>query len=219
MFGAEKPYWREGNWTMRQSIGKTNRAWLAIIGVAGIILGALMLLISTGLIGTVPAQTGIRELPEPSAPVIPVDVTTIFDPVYVAVVLIGLGIILAILGLVWMLAQIPRKNAARAYRLRDEASPGITTCDPGILSDAVEEQVKALPGVTNADVLLRGTANTPELTVEVTTNDRADLQDVLDRIQTTVVHDLSTTLEAPLHRLAVRCKVGATNRNNESVVL
>jgi hypothetical protein len=115
------------------------------------------------------------------------------------------GVIAAVLGLGWMAAQIPRKAAAPAYGLHGGGNGGRTLCDPSVLASAVQDQVEC-----QGAALLGGTADEPDLTLEVTVNDRADVQDVLVRLEASVLTDLSTALEAPLRRC--RVLIEATGR-------
>ena len=89
----------------------------------------------------------------------------------------------------------------------------------GGLTDAVSADVQALPGVTDADAVLRGTAAEPELTVRLTANDRTDLQSVLRAVQGRVVHDLQTAMGSPLSHLAVQVEVSPERRTADSVTL
>ena len=45
------------------------------------------------------------------------------------------------LGLLWIIAQIPRKNPAGTYRLHDDGGQGFTLCDPSVLAAAVENRI------------------------------------------------------------------------------
>ncbi len=101
------------------------------------------------------------------------------------------------LGLLWIIAQIPRKNMAGAYRLHDVGSQGFTLCDPSVLAAAVENQINTLPGVVTSAALLRGTAKAPDLTLKVTVNDRADVRDLIHRIQTSTLPELSNAWTRP----------------------
>lgn len=101
------------------------------------------------------------------------------------------------LGLLWIIAQIPRKNTAGAYRLHDVGSQGFTLCDPSVLAAAVENQINTLPGVVTSAALLRGTAKAPDLTLKVTVNDRADVRDLIHRIQTSTLPELSNAWTRP----------------------
>jgi hypothetical protein len=202
---------------MRQTAGVLNRTWLLILGLLSLLAGALLLLLASGQLtgdsapGLLPAS--------PQDPVITGDIRSIFDPPYIAAIILVLGIVTGILGLLWIIAQIPRKNEARPYRLHDDPARGYTICDPGVLAAAVENQINALPGVTGSSALLRGTANRPELTARVTVNNRADIQDIIDRIQNSTVRDLTTTLEAPLQHLGLRIEVssrGKTARESQT---
>ena len=76
-----------------------------------------------------------------------------------------------------------------------------------MLTDAVEEQVKALPGVQDASAVLRGNAAAPDLTLKVTASDRTDLPRLLATIQNTVATDLAGALDTQLSRLGVQVEV------------
>ena len=60
------------------------------------------------------------------------------------VALAVLGVILAVLAIAWLLAQIPRTNAARPFRLHDDATTGLTVCPPDVLATAVADEVTYL---------------------------------------------------------------------------
>ena len=120
--------------------------------------------------------------------------------------------------LLWIIAQIPRKNRAAAYRLHDDGSQGFTLCDSSVLTTAVESRINNLPGVVTSAALLRGTARAADLSLRVTVNDRADVQDLIHRIQTSTLPELSSALEAPLQRSQLQIDVSGRTQSTGTVV-
>ena len=191
---------------MRQHAEALNRIWLVILGFLALAGGVLILLAASGTLHAMrPAMVAA------GSPVVTGDLHTVFGPPYVtAIVLVG-GVVLGILGLLWILAQIPRRNPADRYRLHQDPATGTTVCDASVLASAVENQINTLPGVVGSSALLRGTAMEPDLTMKVTVTTRADIQDVLHSINTRVIPDLSTALETPLRRTGIQLEVSARN--------
>lgn len=197
---------------MRQTAGTLNRIWLTILGSLLLAAGAALLLQASGtlhtLLNTAPA----------GASVVTVDLHAFLAPTGVAALILIIGLIIGVLGLLWIIAQIPRKNTAGAYRLHDDGSHGFTLCDPSVLATAVEKQINTLPGVVTSAALLRGTAKAPDLTLKVTVNDRADVRDVIRLIQTTTLPELSSALEAPLQRSRLQIDVSGRTQSTGTVV-
>ncbi|PYI65713.1 hypothetical protein CVV68_16850 [Arthrobacter livingstonensis] len=146
------------------------------------------------------------------------DLHAFFAASAVVSVLLIVGVIAGVLGLLWMIAQIPRKNAAGTYRLQGHDAGGFTVCDPAVLAGAVENQVNILPGVVAASAMLRGSANAPDLTLKVTVNDRANIQDLIHRIDSTILLDLANALEAPLQRARLQVDVSGRTQRTGTVV-
>ncbi|HSO89978.1 MAG TPA: hypothetical protein VLR70_02395 [Arthrobacter sp.] len=197
---------------MRQTAGTMNRIWLAILGILVLAAGTALLLQASGtlhtLLNTAPAGTSV----------VTGDLHAVFAPPWVAAIILISGVIIGILGLLWIIAQIPRKNSAGAYRLHDDGSQGFTLCDPSVLAAAVEKQINTLPGVVTSAALLRGTAKAPDLTLKVTVNDRADVRDVIHRIQTSTLPELSNALEAPLQRSRLQIDISGRTQSTGTVV-
>ncbi|WP_341394390.1 hypothetical protein [Arthrobacter sp. G119Y2] len=177
---------------MRQHPGTANRVWLTVLGLLCLAAGIWALLLATGTAG--PAADPVLSGP-PEA---------VTGPDYAPVIALTAGLLLGLLGLWWILAQIPRRLAAGPFRLQEDAARGITVCDPSVLAAAVQHDTEQIPGVVGSTVLLRGDAEEPDLTLKVTVNARADIRTVLDRIQGTVVPNLAAALETPLHSLGIQ---------------
>lgn len=197
---------------MRQTAGTLNRTWLAILGILVLAAGIVLLLQAAGILPQLAAthQAGDK--------VIPGDLHPFFVQPWVIGLLLVLGVLIGVLALIWIIAQIPRSNAADTYRLHSESPAGRTLCDPSVLARAVENQVNTLPGVVTSSALLRGTADDPDLTLKVTVNDRADIQNLLRRLERSTLPDLSTALEAPLQRRRLQIDVSGHAQTTGTVV-
>ena len=124
---------------MRQRSGLLNRAWLAVTGLVVLLVGIVAALIAFGLLARIITAAGIGlEVPSSSSKVLGSSIGEFLDQP-VAVVAVGVvGVILGALGLAWLLAQIPRANAAKPFRLQDDAVRGLTVCTADVLTAAVE---------------------------------------------------------------------------------
>lgn len=191
---------------MRQHAGALNRICLVILGILVLAGGVLILLMASGTLHAMSPSTVAAE-----SPVVTGDLYTVFGPASAKAIVLVAGVVMGALGLSWILAQIPRRNPADRYRLHQDPASGTTLCDASVLGSAVENQINTLPGVVGSSALLRGTAVDPDLTMKVTVNNRADIQDVLHRINTRVIPDLSTALETPLRRTGIQLEVSGRN--------
>ncbi|AXJ10622.1 hypothetical protein [Arthrobacter sp. PM3] len=197
---------------MRQNAGTLNRIWLAVLGILLLAAGTAQLLQANGtlqaLFSTAPAGQRVATG----------DLSALFAPQWVAAIILIIGVVVGVLGLLWIIAQIPRKNRARAYRLHDDGSREFTFCDPSVLAAAVENRINTLPGVVTSAALLRGTARAPDLTLKVTVNDRADVLDLIRSIQTSAQPELSYALEAPLQRSRLQIEISGRSQSTGNVV-
>lgn len=180
---------------MRHHSGKANRTWLIILGVLFLAAGVLAALIAGGglerFVGGSPGRSD-RVLSE-------TDGQGFLAGEYVPWGMLLAGVILGVLGLWWLLAQIPRSRPAGTFRLQEDPAHGVTVCDPQVLASAVSHETEQLPGVVGATVRLRGSADEPDLAMKVTVNSDADVQGVIARIQQEVVPHLVSALEVPLN--------------------
>ena len=202
---------------MRQRSGLLNRAWLAVIGLLVLLAGIVAALIALGLLARITTAIGIGlGVPVTSSKVLGPGVGAFFDqPVAVGL----LGVILGVIGLAWLMAQVPRTNAAKPFRLQDDAARGVTICRADVLTDAVEADAERLLGVADASAVLRGTARQPELTLKVTVNDRTDIQRLLHSLQAETAARLVSTMEAPLKHLAVQVDVTTSRHTADRITI
>ncbi|MCQ2000017.1 alkaline shock response membrane anchor protein AmaP [Arthrobacter zhaoxinii] len=189
---------------MRHHSGKANRTWLIILGILFLAAGVLAVLVASGtlarLIGGSPGRSD-RVLSNGRG---------FLAGEYTSWGMLLAGLILGVLGLWWLLAQVPRARAAGTFRLQEDPAHGVTVCDPQVLAAAVGHETEQLPGVVNSSVRLRGTADEPDLAMKVTVNSDADVQGVIARIQQEVVPHLVSALEVPLNTFGL--EIDASNK-------
>lgn len=202
---------------MRRTAARLNRAWLAVLGLLLLLVGAIGL--------GVQLQLGARLLPglaltwpAPGNPLL--GDAGWLDAPWLPVVVAVLGVVLALLAVLWLIAQVPRRDAAKPFRLHDSAADGLTRCSPEVVTDAVESQVGAMPGVRSASAVLRGSATHPDLTLRVAVSDDADLPRLLRALDEDVAADVGTALDTQLARLGVVLDVdrGSTRPQKAAVV-
>lgn len=191
---------------MKRSAGTLNRTWLGILGFLVIAAGSTLILQAGGML------QGIMNTPSADARVATADLHAVFAQSWVQGALLTLGVIVGVLGLLWMIAQIPRPNKVAAYRFHTDESDGRTLCDPAVLARAVEEHVNTIPGVVSSAAMLHGTARSPEVSLKATLNDRADIQAILLDIQTKVLPTLAAALEAPVNSSRIQIDISGKDQ-------
>jgi hypothetical protein len=104
----------------------------------------------------------------------------------------AIALLLAWIGLRWLLAQLQTDRVTR-MDLTGDARDGLTVVQAGAIADAVQAQAARVPGVARASASLQGSSpHRLHLLVDLT--DRADLAAVRDALQTGVVNDARTAL-------------------------
>ncbi len=205
---------------MRQTAAGLNRSWLLVLGLVLLLAGSAGLAIGAGLLQSIGPNLGLRlDQPDPTTLVIAGNAAALFDaPLMVlAVGVVAVGLLL--LGVAWLIAQVPRSNAARPFRLHDDPETGLTTCSAEVLADAAAKDIERLPDVLKASAVLRGTSAEPELTVRVVASDRADLPRLIESIQHPVADNLGTAMDARLQRLAVQIEIDRLRPQSDHAVL
>lgn len=205
---------------MRQTAARLNRLWLGVIGLLLVLGGLAVVLIGLGQLAGPATAVGLgADRPAPADRLAGPATAAALGLTWVVVVLAAVGLLLAVLALAWLVAQVPRTNQAKPFRLHDTASDGLTRCAPDVLSAAVEAQLRALPDVQDASAVLRGSRQDPDLTVQVTASDRADLPRLLGTIQTKIASDLGGALDTRLARLGIQVEIGTVKTKAHQVTL
>lgn len=205
---------------MRETAGKLNRTWLALLGVVALFLGIVGILLASGAAANLASTLGLGV--EPAAPgdrALPEGYESVFAPTVAAVIIAASAVLIGLLVLGWLLAQVPKRHQARTFRLHaEDGVDGQTNCEPRVLTDAVEADAEQLPGVNAATALLRGSASEPELNLDLKVDPRADLRSIITQIHATVAPNLETALETPLRKTAVLVNVSARRGNDKAAV-
>lgn len=130
---------------MRHHASGLNRTWLFVVGLLLLLAGAAGVVIGTGLLAPAGRAVGLDlTRPEPGSRVAGRATASALGSDAGVVGVVAVGVVLALLGLLWLVAQVPRTREARPLRLEDDAQRGLTRLDPGVLTDAVEAQIEAL---------------------------------------------------------------------------
>ena len=205
---------------MRQTAAALNRTWLIIIGFVLTVVGLAGLVVSTGLLAPLATAVGIQlDAPASDAKVLPGGTGSAFNLMWVVILIAVIGVVIGLLGLLWLAAQVPRTNQAKPFRLHDDAEHGLTRCAPSVLTDAVEAQVEAIPGVQSASAVLRGTAQSPDLTLKVTAGERTDIPALLRTLDSTVARDLGASLDTQVRRLGVQVEIDTARTRTDRITV
>lgn len=167
---------------------RANRLTLAFLGLLIAVVGAGGLLLGLGVLGS--ARKG-QDLLSPQTRDFADRNAGWFWPV-VGVV----GLIIALLGLRWLIIQL-RSNRLRSLDLVRDRTTGNTSIDTGAVCDALAEEIEAYDGVDAAGAQLIGTPSEPTLLVRVRLDGRGDLTDVRRTIETNGIPHLRQALDMP----------------------
>lgn len=189
---------------MRRTAAAANRTGLIILGLLGLLIGLAVLAISFGLAVTIAPSL------EAGADLGPVG-SVLVQP-YSALIAVVVALILAIIGLRWLSAQVPRKDFAKPFRMQADARTGLTTVNAEVIAEAVAADLESTDGVSDAQVILRGTARSPELLVHVDADERADIDAIIAEVAQRAAGNASVALGAPLSAVALEIGI-ARNRS------
>ena len=205
---------------MRQTASRLNRTWLTILGVLLLLVGAAGILLGLGQAAPLLRSSGLGWVPpQPDRHLAGSASAGAFAQSWVVLLTAAVALVVALLALAWLLAQIPRANAAKPFRLHDDARTGLTRVESDVLTRAVEAQVKNLPGVTAASAVIRGSAEHPDLTLRVTADDRTDVAGLLERLHHSVAADLGDALDTRLRRLGVQVEISAARSSSDHITV
>ena len=174
-----------------------DRWTIVLIGLVLLAAGVLVALLSYGVFGS--ARAG-RPLLDPMI----VD-TLRAEPLVSRIIAIVVGVVLALLGLVWA------SNSVRPERRPDllvDGGPDTSiVVSSAAAADAVATQAGGLPGVGHARARLVGTESSPALRVTLWLADDADVRDVLHRLDTQVLATARDSLGLAALPVAVRLEL------------
>jgi hypothetical protein len=159
---------------VRSRIDSVNRFLLFLLGLAALAGGVVILLLSVRVFGDKQAdQPVLRQATR--------DFADRNAGWFWAVVAIVAGV-LALLALRWLLSQASSARVG-ALNLEPNRSQGHTRLSSGAVSDAVEDEVERIRGVTRASVRVLGKPNNPLLRLDVKVGEDGDLGYIRSRIE------------------------------------
>ena len=195
---------------MRRTAAAANRTGLIILGLIALIIGLAVLAIGFGL--TAPIAPAL----EAGADLGPV--ASVLALPYSALIAVVVALILAIIGLRWLSVQVPRKDFAKPFRMQADARTGLTTVNAEVIAEAVAADLESTDGVSDAQVILRGTARRPELLIHVDADERADIDAVIADVAERAAGNASVALGAPLSAVALEIGIARTHSRRQRSV-
>ena len=195
---------------MRRTAAAANRTGLIILGLIALLIGLAVLAIGFGL--TAPIAPAL----EAGADLGPV--ASVLALPYSALIAVVVALILAIIGLRWLSVQVPRKDFAKPFRMQADARTGLTTVNAEVIAEAVAADLESTDGVSDAQVILRGTARRPELLIHVDADERADIDAVIADVTERAAGNASMALGAPLSAVALEIGIARTRSRRQRSV-
>ncbi|WP_240517965.1 alkaline shock response membrane anchor protein AmaP [Brevibacterium aurantiacum] len=195
---------------MRRMAAGANRTGLIIVGLFLLVAGLAVLAISFGLAAAVAPDL------TPDAALQPV--AAVFALPFSALIALVVALILAIIGIRWLAAQVPRKDSAKPLRMQEDARSGVTTVTANVVAAAVEDDLEATPEVVDAQAILRGTARRPELVLHLDVDERADIDAVVADVADRVTRNASQALGVPLSAVGVEVAIARPRQRKQRSV-
>lgn len=195
---------------MRRTAAAANRTGLIILGLIALLAGLAVLAIGFGL--TAPFGPAL----EAGADLGPV--ASVLALPYAALIAVVVALILAIIGLRWLSVQVPRKDFAKPFRMQADARTGLTTVNAEVIAEAVAADLESTDGVSDAQVILRGTARSPELLIHVDADERADIDAVIAEVAERAAGNAAMALGAPLSAVALEIGIARTRSRRQRSV-
>ncbi|RFU40363.1 alkaline shock response membrane anchor protein AmaP [Actinomadura logoneensis] len=121
-------------------------------------------------------------------------------------VVAALAVLLAIIGIAWLLAQ-GRSDRIGGVVLDEDEHTGRTIVPAGTVATALQDDIERVPGVHAARVRLSGKPSAPAVRVNVAYDRRADLLELRDRIRDSAFARLRHTLELERVPAVVRLRL------------
>ena len=182
--------------------GRANRTRLAVVGIILLLVVAWFMLVRFNV-----ASSWGWWQPEPDAPI--ADVPKAWRTDHASWALLIVGVLAAVIGLIWLLRQFSSSNRAHSYSISHETNHGSTVLSTDALGRAIEEQIEEFPGVSSANVRFFGAHVAPEMMVQIDLDDRADVRKLVNWLESEVARDVETALDAKLIRFGTKLRTGA----------
>jgi hypothetical protein len=116
----------------------------------------------------------------------------------------ALALLIAVLALVWLMAQLRTSRVSR-LDLTTDAREGYTTLHAGALTQAVEDEVRGMPGVTGASARVEDHPRR-ELSLTVGMTDTADIDALRTQLENGVVAHVREAVGDPEFPVAIELR-------------
>ncbi len=182
---------------MSRRVDGANRAVLFLLGLLFALAGGLGLATSLGAFGAAPA----------SSPVLPRQLRRFAaDRPWFWWAVAATCLLLALLGARWLLAQL-RVDRLQRLDLTTDDRNGLTTVHAGALTDAVQDEVRGIRGVSGTTARLRSEPS-QRLVLGVELADYADIADVRRTLENQAVQHVRQALDAPTFPIDIELRPG-----------
>ncbi len=171
---------------MNPRADRANRIVLALLGVVLLIAGATGLAIGLNLAGDDVAAHAL--LPASVTDFVTVNHSWFWPTV------VGAAVLLALLGLLWVTAQLRSDRVSRLELATDPAAGSTMLLSRAIL-DAVGNEIADYAGVWKATARLTGRPSRPRLVLKVTVEPGADLGAVRRQVESEAIAHVRAALE------------------------
>lgn len=186
---------------------RTNRTVLTLLALVLLVAGVAGALLSYGVFGSAAAKKTVLDNPISDY----IGKSSLWFWIAAAV----LGLLLAYLGVRWLLALSFSTDRVNELTMPGSKEGGRTTLTSSAITRAVVEEVESYPGVRSANARIVGDQDAPELVLETTLEDSANLTGVRDRIEDEAVAQARQALDAP--RLPVTVNLSVTDSRDSRV--
>src|SRR4029453_15170747 len=126
------------------------------------------------------------------APILPTQVAT---PGWAPLAATVAALIVGLLCLRWLLAQTIRRPKTGTWTLTDNSRQGTTTIAASAAAAPLVAEIETYPGVHKASAWLSGSRAQPALHLVVATEDRADISELREHIDTNALPRLRHALD------------------------
>ena len=190
---------------MSSRVNGVNRTLLGLLGLLLLAAGALGLAVSFGAFG------------DPNSPVLPQAVRDYAaDQSWFWWAVAAACLVLALLGLRWLLAQLQTDRVGRLDLTTDDRD-GLTTVHASALTDAVEAEAQDLRGVSGASAHLLDRGGR-RLTLSVDLAQYADIAEIRHTLEDRVVAHARQAIDDPELPVDIELRPGKARSARRSVL-
>lgn len=201
---AEKPASSSAR-PSRTAIGRSlgfERSLLTVLGLVLLLAGLLALVVGAGWLGRFRAQRSVLD------PMVTQWIAG-HRPLTYGVAIVA-GLVLALLGLWWLLRAL-RPERRPDLQLHGD-SEGAATITSGALTEAVRADAENVTGVTRAKVRMAGTAQRPNVRLTLALQEGTNVRHVWEELDDKVLSRARSALEVEAMPTAVRLQLDRAAR-------